>query len=69
MPKRDELFTVREAAALLKVHHDTIYKAVEAGTMGHVRVMGGLIRFRRKHIDQLMKEHEAVRIRPGRLVR
>ncbi len=69
MTKHDELFTVREAAALLKVHPDTIYKAVEAGIAGHVRVLGRSIRLTRKHIDQLMKEHEAVSIRPGRLAK
>ena len=64
MPQRDELFTVQEAAALLKVHPATIYKAVEAKTMGHVRVMGRSIRLTRKHIEQLMTKHEAAHGRP-----
>lgn len=46
-PATDELLTTAEAAQLIKVHPDTLLKAVKRGRLQAFRTPGGQYRFQR----------------------
>ncbi len=56
----DPLLTARQVAALLQVKTSTVYAAVAAGHLPHVRVWEGrrraLVRFRAEDIERVIRE-------------
>ena len=54
MEQTDEILTVKEVAARLKVHNKTIYHMVERGDLKGFRVGQGNWRFRKIDVDQLI---------------
>lgn len=53
-----QVMTAAEVAELLRVHLNTVYNRVAAGTLPHFRV-GRAIRFRRSEIEALDREQIA----------
>lgn len=52
----DRLLTVKEAAELLSVHPNTVYKLVEAGRIPAIRRNGIGIRFKRENLDRWLEQ-------------
>lgn len=50
MPELAEFNTVPQVAAFLSISPQTIYREVEAGHMGYVRMSERAIRIRREHV-------------------
>ena len=50
-----ELYTVREVAEYLKCSEGRLRKAVQAGTIGHVRFMSREIRFRAEDVQEYLR--------------
>lgn len=48
-----EFYTTEEAAALLKVHEDTIRKAIADGTLPHIKLGPKTFRIPRKGLNAL----------------
>ncbi len=53
-----ELLTVSQAAELLQVHKNSIYRWVEEGALRGLRLPGGGLRFHRADLLDLLKPEE-----------
>lgn len=58
MPDRSPYLTVAEAAELLRVHPQAVYRAIQNGEIAHVRV-GRVIRIPRVAIDAITRTARA----------
>lgn len=56
---KSELMTPREVAALFRVDPKTISRWAKSGKLSSVRTLGGHRRYRRKEIENLVKENGA----------
>ena len=54
----DELLTIDEVAAELKLHPDTIRRYIREGKLKPTRVGGTAIRIRRSELDRFISEGE-----------
>jgi len=54
----DELLTIDEVAAELKLHPDTIRRYIREGKLKQIRVGGTAIRIRRSELDRFIREGE-----------
>lgn len=54
----DELLTIDEVAAELKLHPDTIRRYIREGKLKPTRVGGTAIRIRRSELDRFIREGE-----------
>jgi excisionase family DNA binding protein len=54
----DELLTIDEVAAELKLHPDTIRRYIREGKLKQTRVGGTAIRIRRSELDRFISEGE-----------
>jgi len=61
---RDEILTLKEIAALLKIAERTTYMMVQRGHLPGFKV-GGQWRFKRKDIDAWMEERKRAERRGG----
>lgn len=59
-PPLTALLSIRDVAALLGVHRNTIHRLVRTGQLRSVRV-GRLPRFRRQDIDEFLERREPPR--------
>jgi excisionase family DNA binding protein len=57
MTDPDELLTIAEAAAILKVHRDTLRRLEKRGQLAALRLPSGHRRYRRADIEALAKPH------------
>jgi len=55
----DELLTVDEVAALLKLNSQTIRNMIDRGELGHVRVGQRRVRIRQSQLDALLAAGES----------
>lgn len=53
----ERLLTVRDVAALLSVSRPTIYRYVNEHELPHVRLSGGVLRFREREVEFWVDEH------------
>ena len=58
-PSPDQLMTVAEVAAFLRVGHRTVYRWIEEGKIPVVRLAGTTLRIRRSSLLQWMAASEA----------
>ena len=54
----DELLTIDEVAAELKLHPDTIRRYIREGKLKQTRVGGTAIRIRRSELERFIREGE-----------
>jgi len=52
--KRDELLTITEAAALLRIHHRTIRKYISLGRLPGYHIGTKAVRVRRSDVERLL---------------
>ncbi len=58
--EKEEFLTVKEAAELLGTPSKNIYNLVKSGRLKRYPI--GRLRFRRKHVEQLMEEKEMLTV-------
>ncbi len=59
--EKEEFLTVKETAELLGVQINTIYYLVKVGRLKRYPI--GRLRFRRMHVEQVMKEREFLTVK------
>ena len=50
----EEVYKVKEVAAIFKVHHKTVYTWIAKGKIECVRLPSGSVRISRKEVDRLL---------------
>lgn len=53
----ERLLKVRDVAALLSVSRPTVYRYVNEQALPHVRLSGGVLRFREREVERWVEEH------------
>jgi excisionase family DNA binding protein len=64
----NELLTIREAAAFLRLHSSSLYRAVEHGKIRYYRI-GAALRFDEPQLREFLAAQEVCPVTKGRALR